>query len=50
MIYAVSSTKELMDTFTKLSFSFSFSNYERRDHCMLRYLLVHVLPTNIFLT
>lgn len=50
MIYAASSTKELMDTFTKLSFSFLFSSYKRREHCMLRYLLVHVLPTNIFLT
>lgn len=50
MIYAVSSAKELMHTFTKLSFSFLFSNDERHDHYMLRCLLVHVLPTNIFLT
>lgn len=47
MIYAVGTTKELMDTFTKLSFSFLLSNDERHD---LRYLLAHVLPTNIFLT
>lgn len=48
MIYAVSTAKELMNTFTKLSFSFLLSNDERHYHYMLRYL--HMLPTNIFLT